>query len=142
MLPIVELRGGIPVGLYHDMPWPEVYLICVIGNMLPVPLVILFVRRIFAFFKRFSLTRSLFEKWETKIRQKSGKVVKYEVLGLILFVAVPLPGTGAWTGAMIAGFLDLRMQTALPAIFAGVMIAGALVTLASFGVVGALNWVL
>ena len=136
MLPIVELRGGIPIGLYYDMPWQEVYLLCVIGNMIPVPFIILFIRRIFAFLKRFQKLAPWILRLEQKTMHKAEKVVKYEALGLMLFVAIPLPGTGAWTGALIAALLNLRMKIALPAIFLGVLIAGVLVMLASMGVFG------
>ena len=141
MLPIIELRGGIPVGALNGIPWVETYLLCVIGNMLPVPFIILFVRRVFDWMKKKSARLGrLAERFETKFRTKAANVVKYEMLGLLLFVAIPLPGTGAWTGAGIAAFLNMRLKHALPVIFGGELIAGFIMSGISYGFLSFLNF--
>ncbi len=124
MFPIVELRGAIPVGVFLDMnPW-VLYALAVIGNMLPIPFIILCARPVVNFFLRTKLFRPVGQWLENKVRKNSHKIVKYEIWGLLLFVAIPLPGTGAWTGALAAALLDLRLKNAFPTIFAGVLIAG------------------
>ena len=134
MLPILELRGGIPFGVSIGLsPWMAM-IASIIGNMLPVPFIIAFIRLIFAWLRKKS---GWLERMVTKLENRAeGKweiVQKYELIGLMIFVAIPLPGTGAWTGALIAAMLDMRMKHALPAIFLGVLIAGFLITGLTFG---------
>ncbi|MBE7035478.1 MAG: small multi-drug export protein [Ruminococcaceae bacterium] len=124
MLPIIELRGAIPLGFFMDIePW-VLFIITVIGNILPVPFIILCARPIVNFCLRTRFLRPVGNWMEEKVRKNSHKVLQYEIFGLFLFVAIPLPGTGAWTGALIATFLDLRLKNAVPSIIAGVMGAG------------------
>lgn len=124
MLPIVELRGAIPLGVFLDMnPW-LLFTLAVIGNMLPIPFIILCARPIVNFCLRTKFLRPVGNWLEEKVKKNSDKVVKYEIWGLLIFVAIPLPGTGAWTGALIAALLDLRLKNAFPTIFLGVIIAG------------------
>lgn len=135
MVPVVELRGGIPFGVALGLDiWPA-YLAAVIGNMLPVPFIIIFIRRIFQWM-RVHMPRlgSLVDKLEKKAHLKGRMVTKYKYLGLMIFVAIPLPGTGAWTGSLAAAFLDMRLRKALPSVFAGVLIAGVLIAAITFGV--------
>ncbi|MGI6030651.1 MAG: COG2426 family protein [Eubacteriales bacterium] len=139
MIPLIELRGAVIVGTAMDMPWQEVYLISVIGNMLPIPFIILFGRHLFALLRKTPFLAPLFAKYEAKLMKKSDKVLRYSFWGLVLFVAVPLPGTGAWSGAAISVLLNMRLKYSLPAIFLGVLIAGMLMTLGSQGVFGALR---
>ncbi len=134
MIPLIELRGSIPLGAALGMPWYMVFLISVIGNLLPIPFLILFVRPVFAWLKRRSLFSCLVARLENKLISKAGKVTQYEVIGLTLFVAIPLPGTGAWSGAGIAALLGMRLRHALPSIVAGVFIAGCIMTAASYGI--------
>ncbi len=135
MVPVFELRGAIPVGCAHGLPPLEVYVAAVIGNMVPVPFIILFIRKIFALIRKWwpKLDKKV-ARLESRALKKAGTIHKYELLGLALFVAVPLPGTGAWTGALIAALLDLRLKRAVPAIFIGVLLAGAALTVLSYGV--------
>lgn len=134
-LPILELRGSVPWGVANDLHLLPVLCVSIIGNMLPVPLIILFLRKVLAWMKRKSTwLRSIAEKIEARGRLKGGILVKYETLGLFLLVAIPLPGTGAWTGSLVAAMFDLRMKNALPAIFLGVVTAGVITTLLSYGV--------
>lgn len=124
MLPIVELRGAIPLGFFMGMnPW-ELLALTVIANCLPVPLIILCARPVVNFFLRTKLLRPIGNWLEAKVRKNSHKVAKYKFWGLFAFVAIPLPGTGAWTGALLAALMDLRLKSALPAIILGVLVAG------------------
>ncbi len=126
MLPILELRGGLivasPLGL--DVEWYRAFIVCFIGNMLPIPFILLFIRKIFAFLKKFEFTRKIVEKLEAKSKKKSDKFKRGILWGLFTFVAIPLPGTGAWTGALIAALLDVRLKYSLPIIASGVFCAG------------------
>lgn len=128
MFPVVELRGAIPFGcMTLKLNWFRVYLLSVIGNMLPVPFVIWFIRPIVEWLLK-TKTFSKVGKWlDERTKKKSESVIKYKKLGLVIFVAIPLPGTGAWSGAMIAGLLNMRIKDALPAILGGVLLAGILV---------------
>lgn len=133
MLPVVELRGAIPFGVGLGMDWRAVYLISVIGNIIPVPFIILFFRPIINYLK----TTRLFGKIATKLHdrslRKSKDVTKYKIFGLFLFVMIPLPGTGAWTGSAIAALLDMRVKDAFPTILLGVICAGILMMGISYG---------
>ena len=140
MLPVVELRGAIPVGvgMLGRSALPSVYLAAVLGNMLPVPSIIVYIRRIFQWLRRRSRRLDgLVTRLETKAHLKGRMVTRYKYLGLCILVAIPLPGTGAWTGALVAAFLDMRLRSAVPAIFLGVVIAGILVSLVTGGVIAA-----
>ena len=134
MVPVIELRGAIPFGLAQGLPPWEAFALSVVGNMVPVPFIILLIRRIFLWLARIPRLGSWIETLEKKAHLKGRVVGKYRVFGLILLVAVPLPGTGAWTGALVAAILEIRLQNALPAILLGVLIAGAVVLGASCGV--------
>lgn len=133
MLPIVELRGAIPFGVSLGMDWRWVYLISVIGNMIPVPFIILFFRPLIEFLKKTRLFGKLATKIHDRSLRKSEDVIKYKIFGLFLFVAIPLPGTGAWTGAAIAALLNMRLKNALPTILLGVLFAGVLMMGISYG---------
>ena len=135
MVPVVELRGGIPLGLSLGLTPAESFLCAAIGNMLPVPFLILLTRRVFIWLKKSPKIAPLIEKLERRGHEKGDVVRKYKTLGLIILVAIPLPGTGAWTGALVATLLDIRLKTAIPAILLGVLIAGGLVLAASLGVI-------
>ena len=133
-LPVLELRGAIPYGVAMDLPLTAVLAVSIIGNLLPVPVIILFIRRIFEWMKRKSRwLRTVAEKLEARAHAKGDILVKYEVLGLFILVAIPLPGTGAWTGALVAALFGLRLRNALPAIFLGVVAAGLIMTVISYG---------
>lgn len=136
MIPVVELRGGIPFGVAAGLSVPVAYLAAVIGNLLPVPFIIVYIRRIFQWLRRhFPKLNSMVDALERKAHLKGRAVTKYKYLGLAIFVAIPLPGTGAWTGALAAAFLDMPLRKAIPSIIAGVLIAGILISILTFGVV-------
>ena len=135
MIPVLELRGGIPFGVTLGLPVWAAYLAAIIGNMLPVPFILVYIRRIFHWMRRrMPRLNSLVDLLERKAHLKGRMVTKYRYLGLLLFVAVPLPGTGAWTGALAAAFLDMPLRKALLSIFAGILIAGLAISVLTFGV--------
>lgn len=129
MIPIVELRGGIPFGVALGLPYPVAFVAAVLGNILPAPFIIVYIRRIFQWMRQ-KLPRldGLVDRLENKAHLKGRKVNKYKYLGLMLFVGIPLPGTGAWTGALAAAFLDMPLRKAMPSIVAGVVLAGCIMT--------------
>ena len=135
MVPVIELRGGIPFGVAAGLPVWMAMLAAIIGNMIPVPFIIVYIRRIFQWMRR-RMPRfgGMIDKLEAKAHLKGQKVQKYQYFGLALFVAIPLPGTGAWTGALAAAFLDMRLRKALPSIVAGVAVAGVVVSAITYGV--------
>ena len=138
MLPVVELRGGLPAGVAMGLPIPVAFAASLVGNMIPVPFIIVYIRRIFQWLRRRSRRLDgLVTRLETKAHLKGRMVTRYKYLGLCILVAIPLPGTGAWTGALVAAFLDMRLRSAVPAIFLGVVIAGILVSLVTGGVIAA-----
>lgn len=134
MAPVVELRGAIPVGVAMDLPLWAALLASIIGNMIPVPFIIIFIRRIFKWISvHFKRLHALIERLEKRAHTKGEIVRKYQAIGLCILVAIPLPGTGAWTGALVAAFLDMRLKTAFPVILLGVIIAGILVSGLTYG---------
>lgn len=137
MVPVIELRGAIPYGIANGMNPLFCYIICVIGNIIPAPFVILFIRKIFEWVKEKNIKLLIKPVlWlEDKAERKKDNVLKYEFWGLLLLVAIPLPGTGAWTGALVAAMLDMQLKRALPSISLGVALAGIIVSLATAGVI-------
>lgn len=136
MLPVVELRGALPLGIAMGIPVPLAYLLAVVGNLIPVPFIILFIRKIFEWMRNHSAPlRKLVERIEKRAHEKAKKFYKYQLIGLILLVAIPFPGTGAWTGALVAALLEIRLKVAIPCILLGVLIAGAVVAMTVLGVI-------
>lgn len=134
MLPIVELRGAIPYGLAANLPFWPVFICSFIGNLLPVPFIILFVRKIFAWLRiKSNKLNSIVTRLENKATSKEHLIKKYQAWGLFVFVAIPLPGTGAWTGALIASMFDIRLKTAFPIIALGVLVAGIITSIITYG---------
>lgn len=134
MLPILELRGSILAAGFLDMEFLSTFIIAVIGNMVPIPFVLLFLNQIFDWMKKTRFKKMAL--WlENKAMSKSDQIQKYGKFGLFLFVAIPLPGTGAWTGSMIAALLRMRKRDALPWIFLGVVTAGLIMSLLAFGII-------
>ena len=136
MLPIVELRAGLPYGIALGLDYPLALTAALVGNMIPVPFIVVYIRRVFVWLRaHFKKMDSFITKLEKKAHLKGETVRKYGPLGLMIFVAIPLPGTGAWTGALIAALLDMRLKSAVPSIFMGVCIAATIMTLLTFGVI-------
>ncbi len=146
MIPLIELRGAIPVSQALKLPLLQSYIICIIGNMLPVPFIYLFARRVLVWgadkkiigkFFTFCLEKG--EKGGKKLQEKAGHGL---FLALMLFVGIPLPGTGAWTGTLAASLLDMNFKQTIFAVMTGVLIAGIIMALASAGVLGAAGSIL
>lgn len=140
LTPVIELRGSIPFGFANGLPIWETIILSVIGNMLPVPFIILFVRKIFNWLKTKGIFKRFAEWSERRVLNKKKMVEKYKIVGLAVLVAIPLPGTGAWTGAMLAGLLDMRIKNALPPIMIGVVVAAVIVACVSYGLFGAIDF--
>ncbi|MBQ7045787.1 MAG: small multi-drug export protein [Clostridia bacterium] len=132
LLPILELRGGLVAAAILGVEWYKAFPICVLGNILPIPIVLLFIRQILNWLKKRAMFKKLVDKIEKKAQKNTAKVLKYKKWGLFLFVAIPLPGTGAWTGALVANFLDMRFKSAFPLILAGVFVAGLIMMILSY----------
>ena len=137
MAPVIELRGGLPYGIAQGLDYPVALAAAILGNMVPVPFIILYIRHIFAWLRKWSIWwNEKITNLEKKAHLKGRLVHKYSAIGLCILVAIPLPGTGAWTGALVAAILDMRLRSALPTIFLGVCIAASIMTAVTFGVTG------
>lgn len=134
-LPIIELRGAIPVGMSLGMSPAHATIISFIGSMISVPFILFTIRPIFNYLKKTKLFRKLVHRLTNKSLNKSGKIQKYGAWGLLIFVAIPLPGTGVWRGSLAAALLDMRFKWAFPAILFGNIIAAAIIMGLSNGVV-------
>ncbi len=135
MVPVLELRAGIPAGVIAGLDIKTAVIAAVIGNLIPIPFIIVFIRRIFNWMKgRNEWLAGIATKFEKKAEKNKEKVLRYEFWGLMLFVAIPLPGTGAWTGALIAAMLDMQLKRAVPSIAVGVLVAAIIVSIATYGV--------
>lgn len=135
MAPVVELRGAIPYGIAQGLPVWLAFSVSVIGNILPAPFIILFIRQIFTQLRKIESFGRLVDRLEKKAHVKGQVVNRYKTIGLCILVAIPLPGTGAWTGALVAALLDIRLRNAMPAITLGVIIAGIIMTMLSYSAV-------
>lgn len=138
LIPILECRGGLIVASLLKVNIWQAIPICVIGNIIPIPFILFFIKKIFAWLKRFSFARPFVEKLEKRAMNKSDGMNHGEFLGLLLFVGIPLPGTGAWTGSLIASLLEMDIKKASIAIFLGVLLATLIVSTLSYGLLGAL----
>lgn len=135
MVPVIELRGAIPAGVAAGLDVWTSTVVSIIGNMVPVPFIILFIRKIFEIMRKIS---PKLDGVVTRLEQRADKhketVNKYKFWGLLILVAIPLPGTGAWTGALVAAMMEMRLKDALPAIFFGVIVAAIIVAMVTCGV--------
>lgn len=138
MVPVLELRGAILLGAAAGLPVAEAAVIAVAGNLVPVPLIILLARRVANWLRGTRFFGPKIEWLERRAHLKGRLVRKYRLLGLVILVGIPLPGTGAWTGALIASVLDIRMRHALPAILLGLILAAAITSLLTMGIFGIL----
>ena len=135
MVPVLELRAAIPVGATLGLEWVANYLICVIGNMIPVPFILLFIRHVLEWMKKVPHLNKIAIWVENKAQKNTPKVQKYASLGLLIFVALPLPGTGAWTGTLAASLLNMGFKKSVLACMGGVVLAGVIMgTLSLLGV--------
>lgn len=134
MVPIIELRGALPIATAHGLDWRIAIPVAILGNLVPIPFIIIFIKRIFAWIRKvFPKLNSFVDRLENRAKEKSDVIEKGVFWGLFIFVAIPLPGTGAWTGALIAAMLDMKLKRAFPAIALGVVAAGIIVAFVSYG---------
>lgn len=136
MLPLIELRGSVILGAALDMNWLTVFLISIAGNMLPIPFLLFFGRKILDWLKTVPFLSKLATAYEDKLIRKADELCTAVLWGLFLFVAIPLPGTGAWSGVLVSTFLGVPPKKALPIIFLGVLTAGVIMTVGSYGLFG------
>jgi uncharacterized membrane protein len=134
MMPILELRGGLIASALLKMQFLPAFIICFIGNILPIPIVLIFINKVFNWIKRWPKVSKMIDKLEKRSLSKADQIKKYEFWGLVIFVGIPLPGTGAWTGALIASVLNMDKKKAFLAITLGVLIAGIIMSILSFGI--------
>lgn len=139
LLPVLELRGGLIAATLLHMDPIKAFIICYIGNMLPIPFILLFIRKIFDWMRDWEFMGKVIRKLESKAEKHRKTIEKYRVWGLLILVAIPLPGTGGWTGALVADITNLRARSAFPVIALGVFIAGLIVASISYGLLNALN---
>ena len=135
MIPILELRGGLLAASLLKISAAKALPICIVGNIIPIPFILLFIRQIFKWMKKTKLFRGLIIKMETRAMGKSDQIKRYEFLGLLLFVGIPLPGTGAWTGALIASLLEVDIKKSSIAILCGLFMASAIMYIVSYVIV-------
>ncbi|MBQ8393075.1 MAG: small multi-drug export protein [Clostridia bacterium] len=141
MIPIIELRGAIPMGAAFNatiggMPFWLTYILSVVGNILPVPFILLFIKKVIRWMSvsRVKIFNKVANFLLNKVEKKRDKIEKYSFWGVCLFVAIPLPATGAWTGSLVAAMIDMKFWKALLSCLIGVMIAGVIMTIISYGV--------
>lgn len=135
MLPILELRGGILAASLLGVNWQVALPICIAGTLVPIPFIFLFIRKLFELMKNTRFVKFI-DKLEAKLEKKSKSITKYKRFGLFLFIAIPLPGTGAWTGAMIAALMNLPLKDSIISIILGTVTAGLIMSILSYGVLG------
>ena len=136
MIPILELRGGLLAASLLKISAAKALPICIVGNIIPIPFILLFIRQIFKWMKKTKPFRGLIIKMENRAMGKSDQIKRYEFLGLLLFVGIPLPGTGAWTGALIASLLEVDIKKSSIAILCGLFMASVIMYIVSYGIVG------
>ena len=144
MIPIIELRGAIPMAAAFGLPWWGAYCLAVVGNMLPVPIILLFIKK-FIFWSMNSKIKFLnrLANWlNRKVEKNRARIEKYAFWGLAAFIAVPLPTTGAWTGSLVAAMIDMKFWKAMLTALVGVLVAGAIVTFIVYGGIGFLAWLI
>lgn len=136
MIPIIELRGAIPMGAIMGMPWWQTFIISVLGNLVPVPFILLFINKMIEWMSRSKIKFfNKFANWLLrKVEKNRTKIEKYAFWGVALFVAIPLPATGAWTGSLVAAVIDLKFWKSFLSAAVGVVIAGAIMTVISYGI--------
>lgn len=136
MMPLLELRGGLIAAALLDLDFLPGYLISILGNVIPIPLVLLFLDKIFDLLRKWNFTKKLVDKLEKKILSKKSQIDKYGYFGLLLFVGIPLPGTGAWTGSALAVLLHLDKKKSFIYIMLGVILASIIMSILSYGILG------
>lgn len=136
VLPVLELRGGLIAAKLLNMNIIRAFIVCYLGNMLPIPFILLFLRKIFDWMRKSKRLGKIVGKLEHKAEKHRKTIDKYGAWGLLVLVAIPLPGTGGWTGALVAEIMDIKFKKALPIIALGVLIAGFIVGALFYGLLG------
>ena len=136
LLPLLELRGGLIAASLLNVEYYKAAIICIVGNIIPIPFILLLLKRIFIFFEKFSLTQKIVLWLKDKAAKNKKKIDKYGFWGLVLFVGIPLPGTGAWTGALVASVFDMDFKKSIIAIFLGIVLAFIIMSIISYGIIG------
>lgn len=136
MVPILELRGGLLVSKMIGVPLLTAIPLCIVGNIIPIPFILLFIKQIFKWLKKVSFFERFITKLEKRAMGKSDSIKRYEFWGLALFVGIPLPGTGAWTGSLIAALLDIDFKKAIVAELVGIAMATVIMSIVSYGLLG------
>ncbi len=136
MMPVLELRGGLLAASILDVTYLKALLICIIGNLLPIPFVLLFIEKIVILLEKFGPTKKIAMWLRNKVEKNQAAIEKYDFWGLTLFVGIPLPGTGAWTGSLVAGLLHMPRRKSVPAILTGILMASVIMSVVSYGVLG------
>ena len=138
LMPILELRGGLLAASVLKIPYIKALIICIVGNIFPIPFVLLFLEMVFGWMEKWKPIKKVVRWLEKKGNSKRGQIDKYGYLGLILFVGIPLPGTGAWTGSLVAILLGLDKKKSFICIIIGVLLAAAIMSVLSYGILGKL----
>ena len=133
LLPIIECRGGMIIAKFYQINFFKAFFICYLGNMIPMPFILLFIKQIFAFMKKHNILTKFIEKLEGKTAKNQSKVLRYKEWGLLTFIAIPLPGTGGWTGSLFAALLNIDFKKALPIVALGVFIADVIMSVLVYG---------
>lgn len=136
LMPILELRGGLLAASLLDVEFVRAAIICIVGNVLPIPFVLLFLRFVLDLFEKWSVTKKVVNWLEKKVEEKREQIDKYGYWGLVIFVGIPLPGTGAWTGALLAVMLGLNRKKSFVCILLGAMLAAIIMSILSYGILG------
>lgn len=138
LMPILELRGGLLAASLLEVPILRAIPICIIGNIIPIPFILLFIKKIFHWMRRFRIFRGIVDKLESRAMKKSAGVTNSEFIGLMLFVGIPIPGTGAWMGSLIAALLEMDTKRAVIAELCGIAMATIIMSILSYGLLGAI----
>ncbi|MBR6406137.1 MAG: small multi-drug export protein [Lachnospiraceae bacterium] len=136
MIPLIELRGGLVIARLLDMPFWQANLFCIIGNIIPIPFILLFIRKIFEFMKKHNILKKMVLKLEARAEKKNKAAERGEFAFLLTFVGIPLPGTGAWTGSLIASLMQYNIKKASIAIFLGILMAAAIIDILAYAIPG------
>lgn len=136
LMPILELRGGLIAASLLGLDFFKASIICIVGNILPIPFILLLLKKVLRFLERFKPTKKIVEFLNDKATKSKKQIDKYGFLGLVLFVGIPLPGTGAWTGALVASIFEMDIKKSIIAIFLGILLAFVIMSIVSYGIIG------
>ena len=136
LMPVLELRGGLIAAALLKIPYWRAAIICIVGNILPIPFILLFLNKIFDAMEKWEPTKKIVHYFKNKAEENKSKIDKYGMLGLILFVGIPLPGTGAWTGALVASVFNMDIKKSIIGILLGIILAFIIMSIVSYGIIG------